>query len=85
MVLRLYRDLDPCLRFLFSGDHFVQWGGGGGKEIAPRKNSNRGELLDQLSEGQKAFESFFFHTVTLQKPQITEFLQILSHLAQTYF
>ena len=59
--------------------------GGPVKNLWREQISDQVEVLGQLSEGQKPFESTFFHTVKLQKPQITDFFQILSHLAQKCF
>ena len=55
------------------------------KNLRRDEMSNQGEVLDQLSKGQKPFESTFFHPVTLLKAQITDYIDILSDLAKKYF
>ena len=61
-------------------------GGGGPVKILWREQiSDQEEVLGQLSGSQKQFVSTFFHSVNLQKPQITDFFQILAHLAQKCF
>ena len=70
----------PLLRRLLS-----TVGGGAVKNLWRERISDQVEVLGQLYDGQKPFESLFFHTVNLQKPQITAFFQILSHLAQKCF
>ena len=47
--------------------------------------AEQGDILHQLSGGQKAFQSTFFHTVCLQKLQISESFQNFSDLEQSIF
>ena len=55
------------------------------KNLCREQISNQGDVQDQLSGGQKALESTFVYTVTLLKPQVIEFFQILSRPAQKCF
>ena len=45
----------------------------------------QGDILRQLSGGQKGFQSTFFHSVCLQKLQVSESFQNFSDLEQSIF
>ena len=61
------------------------WGGGAVETLCREQITDKVEVFDQLSEGQKAFGYTLFHTINLQKPKNIEFFQILSHLAEVCF
>ena len=56
-----------------------------GKEFVPKLFSEQGDILQQLSKGQRVFQPTFLCTVCLQKLQICDFFQKFSNLEQKSF
>ena len=56
-----------------------------GKESGLWLFSEQGDILQQLSKGQRVFQPTFLYTVCLQKVQICDFFQKFSNLEQKSF